>query len=120
MPGGRAHKSSILHCSITGVLLPSALVPGRVRTRSAGLSTLHTARFASEASFDDDRPPGHFIPFNVQNTGGVLFVAFGQQNRAKNFVNVGPGLGAVYVFSSDGQLVQRLETGRLLTPPWGV
>jgi len=80
----------------------------------------HPAQFSSEAAFDDDRLPGNFIPFNVQNIGGHLYVAFAQQNRAKNFVNLGTGLGAVDVFSSDGQLLQRLETGPLLNAPWGL
>ena len=80
----------------------------------------HPAQFSSEAAFDDDRLPGNFIPFNVQNIGGQLYVAFAQQNRAKNFVNLGTGLGAVDVFSSDGQLLQRLETGPLLNAPWGL
>ena len=51
---------------------------------------------------------------------GNLYVAFAQQNQAKNFVNLGAGLGAVDVFSLDGQLIQRLEIGPLLNAPWGI
>jgi uncharacterized protein (TIGR03118 family) len=80
----------------------------------------HPAQFSSEAAFDDDRLPGNFIPFNVQNIGGHLYVSFAQQNQAKNFVNLGQGLGAVDVFSPDGQLLQRLQTGPLLNAPWGL
>jgi hypothetical protein len=47
----------------------------------------HPAQFSSEAVFDDDRLPGNFIPFNVQNIGGHLYVSFAQRNQAKNFVN---------------------------------
>ena len=70
--------------------------------------------------FEDDHLRGNFVPFNVQNIGGHLYVAFAQQNQAKNFVNFGPGLGAVDVFSPEGELLQRLETGSSLNAPWGL
>jgi uncharacterized protein (TIGR03118 family) len=78
----------------------------------------HEVQFPTEA-FDDDRLR-NFVPFNIQNIGGNLYVAFAQQNQAKNFVNLGAGLGAVDVFSLDGQLIQRLEIGPLLNAPWGI
>jgi uncharacterized protein (TIGR03118 family) len=79
----------------------------------------HEIQYPTEA-FDDDRLPENFVPFNIQNIGGHLYVAFAQQNQAKNFVNLGPGLGAVDVFALDGQLLQRLQTGPLLNAPWGI
>jgi uncharacterized protein (TIGR03118 family) len=79
----------------------------------------HPVRNSPEP-FEDARLPENFVPFNVQNIGGHLYVAFAQQNQAKNFVNLGPGLGAVEVFSPEGELLQRLETGPLLNAPWGV
>jgi uncharacterized protein (TIGR03118 family) len=78
----------------------------------------HEVQFPAEA-FDDDRVR-NFIPFNIQNIGGHLYISFAQQNQAKNFVNLGAGLGAVDVFALDGQLLQRLETGPLLNAPWGI
>ncbi|HXM29657.1 MAG TPA: hypothetical protein VN957_26775 [Chthoniobacterales bacterium] len=35
-------------------------------------------------------------------------------------MNLDPDLGAVDVFASDGQLLQRLQTGPLLNAPWGL
>lgn len=35
-------------------------------------------------------------------------------------MNLGPGLGAVDVFASDGQMLERLQTGPLLNAPWGL
>lgn len=71
-------------------------------------------------AFDDDHLRGNLVPFNVQNIGGNLYVAFAQQNQAKNFVNVGPGLGAVDVFSPEGELLQRLENSSSFDAPWGL
>jgi uncharacterized protein (TIGR03118 family) len=56
----------------------------------------------SPNAFQDESLPENFVPFNVQNIGGNLYVAFAQQNQAKNFVNFGGGLGTVDVFSPQG------------------
>ena len=64
-----------------------------------------------EDAFDDDyRPPG-FAPFNVQNIGGNLYVAYAKQNQTKTFVDFGAGLGFVDVFSPRGRLLLRLQDG---------
>jgi len=58
-------------------------------------------------AFDDDSIPKGFAPFNVQNIGNNLYVAYAQQNQAKNFVNFGAGLGFVDIFSPRGRLLMR-------------
>ena len=75
--------------------------------------------FAPEAFEDEELPPG-FAPFNVQNIGGNLYVAYAKQNEAKTFVTSGPGLGFVDVFSRRGQLLLRLEHGNRFNAPWGL
>jgi uncharacterized protein (TIGR03118 family) len=65
-----------------------------------------------EDAFDDDYIPKGFAPFNVQNIGNNLYVAYAQQNQAKNFVVFGAGLGFVDVFSPRGRLLMRLEPTR--------
>jgi uncharacterized protein (TIGR03118 family) len=74
----------------------------------------------SEQMFDDDRLPKGFAPFNVQNIGNKLYVTYAKQNSAKNFVEVGAGLGFVDVFSTRGQLLMRLEHGDWFNAPWGL
>ena len=73
----------------------------------------------SSAFKDPNLPPG-YAPFNVQNIGGNIYVAFAEQNSAKNFVNFGSGLGFVDVFSSQGGLIRRLQHGSWLNAPWGL
>jgi uncharacterized protein (TIGR03118 family) len=74
----------------------------------------------SDDSFSDDHLSDKFVPFNVQNIGGNLYVAFARQNAAKNFVTFGAGLGTVDVFSPEGHLLRRLQRGTWFNAPWGL
>ncbi len=71
-------------------------------------------------AFQDDHLSKKFVPFNVQNIGGNLYVTFAHQNAAKNFITAGPNFGAVDVFSPEGQLLLRLERGSFFNAPWGL
>jgi uncharacterized protein (TIGR03118 family) len=73
-----------------------------------------------EDEFADDQIPRDFAPFNVQNIGGNLYVAYAKQNQTKTFVDFGAGLGFVDVFSPRGRLLMRLEHGDWLNAPWGL
>jgi uncharacterized protein (TIGR03118 family) len=73
-----------------------------------------------EHAFDDEDIPKGFAPFNVQNIGNNLYVAYAQQNQAKNFVVFGAGLGFVDVFSPRGRLLMRLELGDWFNAPFGL
>jgi len=73
-----------------------------------------------EDAFDDDYLPPGFAPFNVQNIGGNLYVAYAKQNQTKTFVTFGAGLGFVDVFSPRGRLLMRLEHGDWFNAPWGL
>jgi uncharacterized protein (TIGR03118 family) len=71
-------------------------------------------------AFDDPELPKGYAPFNVQNIGNNIYVAYAQQNKAKNFVNFGAGLGYVDVFSPAGQLIRRLQHGSWFDAPFGL
>src|ERR1700722_4626516 len=73
----------------------------------------------AKAFVDPDLPKG-YAPFNVQNIGNNIYVAYAQQNTAKNFVNFGAGLGYVDVFSSSGTLIRRLQHGSWFNAPFGL
>jgi uncharacterized protein (TIGR03118 family) len=70
--------------------------------------------------FFDDRLPRNFVPFNVQAIGNDIVVTYALHQEGKQLETDGPGLGYVDIFSSDGQLLQRLEHGDWLNAPWGV
>jgi uncharacterized protein (TIGR03118 family) len=89
---------------------------GKIRVFDTNFQPAPSAPLA----FVDHHLPKDFVPFNIQNIGGHLYVAFAQQNQAKNFVNFGSGLGAVDVFSPEGEVLQRLETSSSFNAPWGL
>jgi uncharacterized protein (TIGR03118 family) len=71
-------------------------------------------------AFRDRRIPEGFAPFNVQNIGGNLYVAFAKQDSAKHDEVDGAGLGYVDVFSPTGRLLHRLQPGPWFNAPWGI
>lgn len=71
-------------------------------------------------AFTDERLPRDYVPFNVQTIGNDIVVTFALHQQGNPLETDGPGLGYVDIFSSDGQLLQRLEHGDWLNAPWGV
>jgi len=71
-------------------------------------------------AFKDERLPKGFSPFNVQNIGGSLYVAFAKVEPGGTDEVQGAGLGYVDVFSPSGKLLRRLEHGPWLNAPWGL
>jgi uncharacterized protein (TIGR03118 family) len=74
----------------------------------------------SEERFDDERLPKGYAPFNIQNIGGNLYVAFAKQGSDKHDEQTGAGFGFVDVFSPRGRLLSRLEAGPWFNAPWGL
>ena len=77
-------------------------------------------RDEQQASFEDERLPDGYAPFNVQNIGGNVYVTFAKQDGARHDEVDGAGMGYVDVFSPRGRLLLRLEHGPWLNAPWGV
>jgi uncharacterized protein (TIGR03118 family) len=71
-------------------------------------------------TFRDPSIPSGYAPFNVQNLGGKLYVAFARQNANQSFEVSGPGLGYVDVFATNGVMVQQLIAKGPLNAPWGL
>jgi len=70
--------------------------------------------------FSDDRLPRDYSPFNVQAIGDDIVVTYARNAANKEGDFYGPGLGYVDIYSSNGQLLTRLEHGGWLNGPWGV
>src|SRR6266436_1405213 len=71
-------------------------------------------------AFKDSQIPSDFAPFNVQNIGGKIFVAYAKQDEDKEDEVAGPGLGFVDEYNPNGDLVLHLKSGRWLNAPWGL
>src|SRR5262249_33265044 len=72
-------------------------------------------------SFKDTRLPTGYAPYSIQNIGGKLFVTYAKRDAAKDggFVE-GQGKGFVDVYSSSGQLLQRIASRGALNAPSSV
>jgi uncharacterized protein (TIGR03118 family) len=75
---------------------------------------------SAENPFVDERVPRGYVPFNVQAIGNNIVVTYALHEEGSQFETDGPGLGFVDIYSSTGQLLQRLEHGDWLNAPWGV
>ena len=99
-------------------LLAANFRSGRVDIFDTNFNQVHRDR----DSFDDDRLPDGFAPFNVQAYGPNVYVTYALQDDAKHDpVQPGaPGDGFVDIFSLHGRLISRLEHGLWFNAPWGV
>jgi uncharacterized protein (TIGR03118 family) len=69
-------------------------------------------------SFTDPNLPANYSPFNVQNIGGTIYVAYALKSGDEEAH--GSGLGFVDAFSTDGALIDRVASGPELNAPWGL
>jgi len=67
--------------------------------------------FKFVTSFTDSSIPAGYAPFNVQDIGGQLYVAYALQNGKKG--------GYIDLFTESGTLVKTLAHGKQLNQPWG-
>jgi uncharacterized protein (TIGR03118 family) len=71
--------------------------------------------------FVDPKLPSNYAPFNVQNLGGLLYVAYALKDTPTSLEDdAGPGHGFIDVFNSDGVLQQHLVQHGQLNSPWGM
>ena len=70
-------------------------------------------------SFTDAALPAGFVPFNVQNIGDRIYVAYAPAGLAAQRA-AAPGAGFISVFDENGAFLQRLVTGSQLAAPWAV
>jgi uncharacterized protein (TIGR03118 family) len=70
-------------------------------------------------SFTDPGALGGYAPFNIQNLGNTLYVAFAKQGSGIDEM-AGPGLGFIDKFDLSGNFLGRIATGGALNAPWGL
>lgn len=75
---------------------------------------------ALAGSFKDPTLPAGYAPFNIQNIGGKLYVAYAQQDAAKHDEVAGASLGFVSVFDANGNFIKRVASNGALNAPWGL
>jgi uncharacterized protein (TIGR03118 family) len=63
--------------------------------------------------------PAGFVPFNVQNINGVVYVTYAPAGRSAQ-TSATPGMGAVALFDTSGNLLRPPMVGGSLAAPWGI
>jgi uncharacterized protein (TIGR03118 family) len=71
-------------------------------------------------SFTDPNLPTGYVPYNIQNVGGKLYVQYAQVDPITHEAAEGAGLGVVNVFDTNGNFLQRIHAGGPLNAPWGI
>lgn len=71
-------------------------------------------------SFLDPSLPAGYAPFNVQNLGGTLYVAYALQDAMAHDEIAGAGFGFVDSYNLQGQLLGRVASQGALNAPWGL
>ncbi len=78
------------------------------------------APVVNPGAFTDSMLPAGYAPFNVQELGGKLYVAYAKQDDAKMDEVPGKGFGFVDVYDTHGMLLDRLIRHHGLNAPWGL
>lgn len=71
-------------------------------------------------SFNDPGLPSGYAPFNIQNLGGTLYVAYAQADSAGHDDVPGAGHGFVDAFDLNGIFLARVASQGPLNSPWGL
>jgi uncharacterized protein (TIGR03118 family) len=70
-------------------------------------------------AFTDPNLPDGFVPFNVQDIAGKVYVTYAPSGLAAQRA-ASPGAGFLSVFDENGGFLQRLVSGSQLAAPWGI
>lgn len=73
---------------------------------------------ATSGGFADPTVPAGLHPFNIHEIDGLLYVTYAIPGPAS--INADLGLGAVSVFTPEGEFIRQVASGGLLTSPWGI
>lgn len=85
-----------------------------------GAVTAFDTSFTPVNSFTDPTLPANYVPFNVQNLNGELYVTFAKREPGAGDETAGKGLGFVDVFDTAGHFERRLVSHGKLNAPWGL
>ncbi len=75
---------------------------------------------ALSGNFTDPGLPAGYAPFNIQNVGGSLYVAYAKTEAGSDEEVTGAGLGFVDKYDLNGNFLMRVASNGVLNAPWAV
>ena len=123
--------------AISAATTADAVYLGLAIGSSGGANYLYAANFAGgridvfngtfgdgsgalAGNFTDPGLSSGYAPFNIQNVGGELYVAYAKQNEDGDEEVAGEGFGYVSAFGTDGSFHGRVASAGELNAPWGL
>ena len=113
-------------------VVPLSAFTGLTMGTNAGMNLLYAANFRARRidvwngswnpvslPFTDPNLPAGYSPYNIQNIGGWLYVAYAKV-AADGRSEAGVGKGFVDIYTTAGLLVKRFASGGTLNAPWGL
>jgi uncharacterized protein (TIGR03118 family) len=100
----------------TGTLLYAANDEG---TGSINVFSSSFAPTTLTGNFTDPNLPAGFVPFNVEDIGGTVYVTYAPAGHAAQTMATA-GEGVVATFTESGTFIKNLVTGGPLASPWGM
>jgi uncharacterized protein (TIGR03118 family) len=77
------------------------------------------ANVTTAGEFVDPSLPSGLVPFNVEDIGGTVYVAYAPSGHA-NQVDAPAGSGVIATFTQTGAFIKTLVSGGALASPWGM
>jgi uncharacterized protein (TIGR03118 family) len=71
-------------------------------------------------AFVDPNLPAGYVPFNIEELGGSIFVAYTPFNQGNYDPSAPTGIGFVDRFDTNGNFLNRVASGGSLDAPWGL
>jgi uncharacterized protein (TIGR03118 family) len=87
---------------------------GHINVFDSSWTSVNNTMFSGK--FFDPNLPAGFVPFNIQNIGGNLYVTYAQLGPGGTPM---PG-GFVDEYDSNGNLIKRIASDGPLSAPWGI
>jgi uncharacterized protein (TIGR03118 family) len=110
---GAAFTGLALDSNVSGNFLYAANNAG-----SGGIDVFNSSFVPTilAGSFTDPNLPAGFVPYNIQNIGGMLYVEYDNPSSTRTL-----GSGVVTVFDANGNFISELiGPGGQLESPWGI
>jgi uncharacterized protein (TIGR03118 family) len=132
--GWRGALGTVATAEILQLADPANVYKGLAQAVVGGFDYAYAANFATGkidvlkgtngspdlvGNFTDPGLPAGYAPFNVQNLGGTIYVAYALNDGNNEDVS-GAGHGFVTQFDANGIFIRRLISGGDLDSPWGL